>query len=78
MEIVHFLKDNMASKDDVVSKKYLDDAIVAAKSDILTHIDGFIVLHQKLDTELTALRSKYQRLEEKLDRVMRHLHLETI
>lgn len=29
-------------------------------------VDGFIALHQKLDIELTSLRSSYQRLEERI------------
>lgn len=36
---------------------------------MLDHIDGFIKLHQTLDIELVALRSKYDRLELRLNRV---------
>ena len=33
------------------------------------HVDGFITLHQKLDLELAALRSKYNRLDERMMRI---------
>ncbi|MBI2551766.1 hypothetical protein HYW17_00490 [Candidatus Uhrbacteria bacterium] len=33
---------------------------------LYTAVDGFVVLHRKLEQEFTMLRSKYQRLEERL------------
>ncbi len=70
LEIVGFLKDNMVTRtefesrlDSMVSKVELRQVLFEMESRLLTHIDGFIVLHQKLDTELTALRGKYERLE---------------
>ncbi len=36
---------------------------------LYTLVDGFIQLHQKLDLELTALRSMYQRLEERIQKL---------
>ena len=92
-ESVIFLKDNMASKEDLrlleralrrdlASKEDLEivkfdlegvkeevrqvkEDAVTFKDEILTRVDGFITLHQKLDTEITALRSQYNRLEQK-------------
>lgn len=32
-------------------------------------VDGFVVLHKKLEQELVALQSKYQRLEERIVRL---------
>ncbi len=69
LEIVQFLKDNMASKQD------LETRITEAKSELMTHIDSFVVLHQKLDTELVALRSKYDRLEQHVQQLAKHLQL---
>lgn len=36
------------------------------KDDVLSRIDKFIVLHEKLETEITSLRSQYNRLEERI------------
>ena len=40
--------------------------IVNLEDKLLTHIDGFIKLHQTLDLELVSLRHKYDRLEGRL------------
>lgn len=90
LEIVQFLKDNMVSKEDhndlsvsvdflkdnMVSRDELDIKLTEMKSEIMGHIDVFIGLHQKLDTELTALRSKYDRLESHIQQLAKHLQLE--
>lgn len=47
----------------------LDEKLVALKSEIFVHIDGFIRLHQTLVLEFTALRSHNARLEERLKKV---------
>ena len=44
----------------IVTKTEFDEF----KSGIFSHIDGFIKLHETLDTEIAGLRSKYDRLEE--------------
>ncbi len=94
LQIVTFLKDNMASKDDLVDlatkdnlstteerlKRYVDERLeerlTETKSEIIGHIDYFIGLHQKLDTELTESRSKYDRLEEHLHKLAAHVQFE--
>jgi hypothetical protein len=43
------------------------------KNEILGDVDRFVRLHETLDTELTALRSKHTRLEERLEIVERKL-----
>lgn len=55
LEIVTFLKDNAATKqelavvrDQMVTKLELDNKLDKVKSEIMTHMDGFIGLHQKL------------------------------
>lgn len=53
----------------------IDHQLSEMRSDILSHVDGFISLHQKLDTEVTALRAKVERLEDQLQKVMKHLSL---
>ena len=59
-ETVEFVKDNAAAKADV------KQIVSEAKSEIITQVDGFISLHNKLETELVALQSKYERLESQL------------
>lgn len=46
------------------------------KNEIMNHMDGFIGLHQKLDIELTSLRSKYSRLEAQIQQLAKHLQVE--
>ena len=69
LAIVQFLKENMVSKEEFESR------LTETKSEITTHIDSFVVLHQKLDTELVALRAKYDRLSDQLQQVAKHLQL---
>jgi len=42
---------------------------------VLNNIDRFVKLHETLDQELSALRSKYSRLEERLVVVEQKLQL---
>lgn len=105
LEILNFLKDNMASKDDLKDLATKDDIfrldqkiddvdsrtdsrihalevrlssqIALAKNDMVEHVDGFIALYQKHEIELAAVISRQNRLEEKIDKVMKHLNLQT-
>lgn len=70
LEIVEFLKDNMVTRDE------MKDEISLAKTEIMTHMDGFIGLHQKLDLELVALRAKYDRLESYIMKLAHHAKIE--
>lgn len=74
LETVRFLRDHAASKEDLLKFATKGD-LVEAKGEIMTHVDGFAVLHQKLDAELAALQHKYDRHEALLQRVLTHLHL---
>jgi len=77
LEIVTYLKDNSVKRDEFLDfKKEVATEFKTVREDVISHVDHFIGLHTKLDTELTALRTKYDRLEEKLERVMQHLQLE--
>lgn len=69
LEIVSFLKDEM------VGRKELDQKLDKVKSEIMTHMDGFIGLHQKLDLELVALRAKYDRLESYIEQLAKHAQI---
>ncbi len=69
-EIVTFIKDN------AVTKNEFETRLTEIKTEIMTHIDSFVVLHQKLDTELTALRSKYTRLEDHVQQLAKHLNFQ--
>lgn len=54
------------------------DELREAKNDIVNSIDGFIKLHEKLDLELTALRSKYTRLESHIQQIAKHMNIELV
>jgi len=45
------------------------------KSDLMTEIDRFVVLHQTLDVELVSLRSRCDRMETFMVQVATHLNL---
>ncbi len=84
LETVHFLQENMVSEKQMdqrflvmerqMDKKFgaVSEEIQEAKNEVMNHMDGFIVLHQKLDTELAALRSKYDRLESYILQLAKH------
>jgi hypothetical protein len=67
--VVH-MKDKMDNE--MVTKQ----EIVNLEDKILIHIDGFIKLHETLDTEVAALRSKYDRLEGRIKTVETKLGIE--
>jgi len=106
LEILQFMQENMASKEDIKSMATKDDLksmaskddirgmatkddihalrielredlkanatkddLLVFKSDIMTSIDRFAKLHETLDQELVAMRSKYERLEARLEAV---------
>ncbi len=54
---------------DIEEKMFTKDDSRDLESRMLSHIDGFIKLHETLDVELVSLQSKYNRLEERLVRV---------
>ena len=65
-ETVEFLKDNVPMRDEVLTK---DEAatkaeLVEFKSDVISHIDHFVQLHEKQDLELVALSHRMTRHEE--------------
>ncbi|MFH1767487.1 MAG: hypothetical protein ABH826_05405 [Patescibacteria group bacterium] len=88
LETVGFLKDNMVSKTDLdeglasvkgelrAEMSEMKGEMVEMKSDLMTHMDGFIGLHQKLDLELVALRAKYDRLEDYVRQLASHANVE--
>lgn len=74
-EIMEFLQEHMATKGDVVA--IIDGRIEEAESRILTSVDRFVRLHETLDQELVMLRSKYNRLEERIEIVEHQLGIAT-
>ena len=71
------LINNLASKQELAdSEERLNKKMSEYKNDIVNSVDGFIKLHQELKQELTALRSKYNRLEDQMKKVLAHLQLE--
>lgn len=71
------LTSNLATKQELTDlEERLDEKMSAHKNDIVTSIDGYIQLHQELKQELTALHSKYNRLENQMQKVLAHLQLE--
>ncbi len=77
-EIMGFLKKNMVTRDEAIetfaTKADVEgfatkEDILESKSEVIEHVDSFAKLHETLDQELAMLRSKYNRLEERLDLV---------
>lgn len=66
-EIMDFLKENMVTREEV--EQIVDEKVLRTESRILESVDRFAKLHETLDQELIMLRSKYNRLEERLEAV---------
>ncbi|HAU66621.1 TPA: hypothetical protein DCW61_04715 [Candidatus Uhrbacteria bacterium] len=69
-EILEFLKENMVTKDEfreTLTEYATRKDLIEFRSDILESVDRFAKLHETLDQELLMLRSKYNRLEERLE-----------
>lgn len=76
LAIVQFLKNEMVTRHEF--ERTLDERLFVLKSEIMTHTDGFIGLHQKLDLELVALRAKYDRLESYIEQLAKHANITLI
>lgn len=63
-------------KDKIDNEMATKQEIVAMEDKLLTHIDGFVKLHQTLDQELVSLRHKYDRLEDRIKIVEEKLGVE--
>ena len=64
----------MDTKNNVLADRLIsafEERLSQKSSEVVTHVDAFAALHQKLEQELTALRGKYERLEERLERLER-------
>ena len=72
-EIMDFLREHMVTKEDM--QIFVKDELQNTENRILTSIDRFVKLHETLDQELVALRSKYERLEGRLEIVEQKLGL---
>lgn len=59
----------IAIEDRINEKMVTKDEFEQKHNEVMTHIDGFVKLHQTLDVEIVALRDKYNRLEERLARL---------
>ncbi len=59
VNVKEYMHEHMATK----------EKLQEAKSEILSHVDGFIKLHEAVMLELTAMRSSQKRLEERLKKV---------
>lgn len=62
-------EDIAAVRRDMVTKTELHEM----KDELMSHIDGFIGLHQKLETEIIALNGKCQRLEALITQLAKHV-----
>lgn len=91
LETVVFIKDNAASKVDLerfatkedlaaveqrmASKKDVHEIVGKAKSEIMTQIDGFVVLHKRIEQELVADRANYHRIAKQVQFIAKRLNL---
>ena len=64
-----------AIKDEIITHTELDQKLFETRSEIMSHVDSFIHLHNKIDTELTALRGKYERLEGFVKQLAAHANI---
>ncbi len=71
LETVVYLKDKIDNE--MVTERQFTEK----NNEVLTHIDGFVKLHQTLDQELVSLRHKYDRLEDRIKTVEQKLGVVT-
>ena len=57
-------------KDEIMAQ--MDDKLAETKDEIMTQIDKFIALHQKLDLEMSAFRSRFERLELEMQKSLKN------
>lgn len=72
-EIVEFIRDNGATKDDIASVRR---EISELRNEVISHVDAFVGLYQKHEAELAAVVSRQNRFEEKLNQIIQHLGLQ--
>ena len=56
-------------RNEMVTKTELNEQLTVLKSEISTEIDRFVVVHTRLDHELMAQRSRFNRIEDFLVKV---------
>ncbi|MEK7084114.1 MAG: hypothetical protein AAB932_02695 [Patescibacteria group bacterium] len=79
LSIVEFIRDNASTKDDLRAvEQRLDKKIDSIKNEMIGHVDAFVGLYQKHEQELAAVVSRQNRLEEKLNLILKHLNLGTV
>lgn len=88
LEVVEFIRDNAVTRDDLQAvrnemadgfkavKNEMKEDVRVVKNEMIEHVDGFIALYQKHEVELAAVVHRQERLEEKLNKIIRHLNLE--
>ena len=76
-EIMDFLKENMMTRDEAMETFATKSDLVGFRDDIITTVDRFAKLHETLDQELVMSRSKYNRLEERIELVEAKLGMVT-
>ncbi len=83
-EVVTFIKDNAATKDDIVElkkeirrldikidtvKEDLEEKINSVRNEVLDHVDGFIGIAKKQEQEFSVLVARHDRLEKKVEKI---------
>ena len=63
-------------RSEMATKMATKEDLSNLKSDLVTEIDRFVVLHQTLDVELVALRSRCERMESFMAKVAKQLNLD--
>ena len=93
LEILNFIKDNAAMRDEVATKedmvdvrndladvkldiKKLHQDVFQTKHDMISHVDGFVGLYRKHESELAAVVYRQDRFDETLKKIVKHLGLE--
>ncbi len=76
-EILDFLKEHMMTREESMSLFATKSELLQTKSEILNAVDRFAKLHEILDQEFITLRSRYERLEGRVDMIEQRLGLAT-
>lgn len=77
-ELLHRILTKVVGIASVIEEQMVTRQEFEAKISLLyNHIDGFVKLHQTLDTEVASLRHGYDRLDGRVTRVEKRIGLES-
>ena len=73
-ESIEFIKEHAVTKDEM--KEEMKKEHEKLRNEIIEHVDGFVGLYKKHDSELAAVISRQDRQEKKIEKIMVHVGMQ--